>query len=141
MVYNIINNRGVLNTYETITVDNTLDIVVDGIDGIMKIIVDHSYPRYVKPSNGVYKITIDALHGNISICIIDNNGVVYPLQPLIAVRGDDGVTVIPDARAVFDRLASAEKCIHIMGERIADVDAKYNDLKDRIDRLFTQNYY
>ena len=61
---------------------------------------------------------------------------------LLAIKDAEGaITLLPDASEMLARLSKAEREISSMIAAYRAVEGKYTDLKERIEKLFTQNYY
>ena len=93
-------------------------------------------PFYAAVRDGVCRFPKEALVGDIGVSIISSRGVV-PCTSLVAVETKSGVMVFPDARDVLERLERAERDISDCLAIIERIEGKYDDLDERIKRLFT----
>jgi predicted nuclease with TOPRIM domain len=85
--------------------------------------------------DGVCRFPKEALVGDIGVTIITNQGVI-PCTSLVAGETKSGVMVFPDARDVLERLDRAERDISECLEIIERLEGKYDDLDNRLKRLF-----
>ena len=93
-------------------------------------------PFYAAVRDGVCRFPKEALVGDIGVSIISSRGVV-PCTSLVAAETKSGVMVFPDARDVLERLERAERDISDCLAIIERIEGKYDDLDERIKRLFT----
>lgn len=93
-------------------------------------------PFYAAVRDGVCRFPKEALVGDIGVSIITNQGVI-PCTSLVAVETQGGgVMVFPDARDVLERLERAERDISDCLAIIERIEGKYDDLDERLKRLF-----
>lgn len=92
-------------------------------------------PFYAAVRDGVCRFPKEALVGDIGVSIITNQGVI-PCTSLVAVETKSGVMVFPDARDVLERLDRAERDISECLAIIERLEGKYDNLDNRLNRLF-----
>lgn len=93
-------------------------------------------PYYAAVRGGVCRFPKEALVGDIGVSIITNQGVI-PCTSLVAVETQGGgVMIFPDARDVLERLDRAERDISDCLAVIERLEGKYDDLDNRLKRLF-----
>lgn len=148
MKYTLLNQKyGVLDELNPLTVRDKLVISVDNAVGFpepmtMKLVNGEGTVFYAKIEDGRCEFDEGILaSGKIGVCIITTEGTI-PCMGLISVRDEEGrLLLLPDASEVLARLSKAEREISSSLAAFRAVEGKYNDLKERIEKLFTQNYY
>jgi hypothetical protein len=146
--YTLLNQKyGVLDAFEPFTVQDKLQITVDNTVGFpepmtMKLVNGEGTVFYANIEDGRCEFDEGILaSGKIGVCIITTEGTI-PCMGLISVRDEEGrLLLLPDASEVLARLSKAEREISSALAAFRAVEGKYNDLKERIEKLFTQNYY
>ena len=118
-------------------VEGELAVEVDGGGETMKLVTGaKGSPFYAAIREGVCRFPVEALVGDIGVSIISSRGVV-PCTSLVAVETQGGgVMVFPDARDVLERLERAERDISDCLAVIERIEGKYDDLDERLKRLF-----
>lgn len=117
-------------------VEGELVVEVDGGGETMKLVTGaKGSPFYAAIREGVCRFPKEALVGDIGVSIISSRGVV-PCTSLVAVETKSGVMVFPDARDVLERLERAERDISDCLAVIERLEGKYDDLDERLKRLF-----
>ena len=121
-----------------VLVEGDLVVEVDGAGETMKLVTGaKGSPFYAAIREGVCRFPKEALVGDIGVSIISSRGVV-PCTSLVAVETQGGgVMVFPDARDVLERLERAERDISDCLAVIERIEGKYDDLDERLKRLFT----
>lgn len=147
MKYTLLNQKyGVLDDLNPFTALDKLEIAVDNAVGFpepmtMKLVNGDGTFFYANIDDGRCEFGANALKGKIGVCIITTEGTI-PCMGLISIRDEEGrLVLLPDASEVLARLSKAEREISSTLAAFRAVEGKYNDLKERIEKLFTQNYY
>ena len=147
MKYILLNQKyGVLDELNPFTVLDKLEITVDNAVGFpepmtMKLVNGDGTVFYANIDDGRCEFGANALKGKIGVCIITTEGTI-PCMGLLAIKDAEGaITLLPDASEMLARLSKAEREISSMIAAYRAVEGKYTDLKERIEKLFTQNYY
>lgn len=148
MKYTLLNQKyGVLDDLNPFTVPDKLEIAVDNAIGFpepmtMKLVDGAGTVYYSKIENGKCEFDARALNaGRLGICIITTQGTISCMC-LLAIKVKEGaLLLLPDASEMFSRLSKMEREISSMIAAYRAVEGKYTDLKERIEKLFTQNYY
>ncbi len=92
-------------------------------------------PFYEKVRNGECKFPREALIGNLGISVINTRGTIS-CTPLVAAETAGGVLVFPDARDLLSRLERVERDISDTLVVHEELTGKYNELTQRLDKLF-----
>jgi hypothetical protein len=119
-----------------VTVTGELVLEVEIEEATVKLVTGaKGSPFYSAVREGGCRFPREALVGDIGVSIITNRGVI-PCTSLVAVETKSGVMVFPDARDVLERLDRAERDISECLAIIERLEGKYDDLDDRLKRLF-----
>lgn len=138
MRYLITNEVAYLSSYDPEKVTKDLEIIV-GIPGVLKIVSEAEGSPFYKRSDtdGVYYVDAWMLKGRVEMCVIKNDGATVTLQPLHAIRSEEGDLVLfPDASGVLPRTAKAEVALASLEKRYNLLVTKYDMLIKKIDKLF-----
>ena len=92
-------------------------------------------PFYAAVRDGVCRFAKETLVGDVGVSIITNQGVI-PCTSLVAVETKGGVMLIPDARETLKRLERAERDISDCVRMYTELQEKYENLEERLRRLF-----
>ena len=138
MRYLITNEVAYLSSYDPEKVEKDLEIIV-GIPGVLKIVSEAEGSPFYKRSDkdGVYYVDAWMLKGRIAMCIIKDDGSTVTLQPLQAIRSEEGeIVLFPDASGVLPRTANAEVKLASLEKKYNLLVTKYDLLIKKIDKLF-----
>lgn len=140
MLYTILSQKyGALNSLFPEEVKDELLIEFEGAVTVppltVKLVNGNGVPFLRGVEEGKCSFPRRALIGKISVSLISAQGSI-PCTPLIAVQGENAVTVVPDATEVFSRLARVEKNISSLLAAWTALEEKYNALESRIAKLF-----
>lgn len=140
MIFEILNQRvGVTDNLDPETVSDKLVIGVgceyDG--GVIKLLRRGSQtPYYSRVEEGKGYFGREALEGEITMLLITTAGVAE-LGSYICIERDGKTVIYHDARDVLERLDRTERDISECLDIIERLEGKYDDLDERLKRLFT----
>lgn len=127
---------GSLMDADAVLVPRELVIEIDAEGETVKLVSGaNGSPFYERVRNGECKFPREALFGNLGISVINTRGTI-PCTPLIAAETVNGVLVFPDAREILSRLERVERDISDTLVIHRELEGKYNELTQRLDKLF-----
>jgi hypothetical protein len=135
--YTIQNQKyGSIHSFEPIFIRDQLVVRFENAtDGMTAKIVSHA-PYFCSIKDGVCQFPKEALSGKIGVCVISPDGTI-PCTGLIAIKDESGgLTIVPDATEILDRLENTEKEISRLITVQKKLSEKYDDLYQRIKKLF-----
>ena len=135
----LLNKQGygslVTATPEVVTTELVLEIPEAEGDTVKLVTGEKESPFYARVEGGKCTFPVRALVGDIGVSVISNVRTVR-CAGLIAIKSEGGVTVVPDAREVLERLTRVERDISdslVVHDRLEE---KYKALEDKLSRLF-----
>lgn len=135
----LLNKQGygslVTATPEVVTTELVLEIPEAEGDTVKLVTGAKESPLYARVEGGRCTFPVRALVGDIGVSVISNVRTVR-CSGLIAIKSEGGVTVVPDAREVLERLARVERDISDSLVVHDKLEEKYKALEDKLSRLF-----
>lgn len=105
----------------------------------LKIVSDAEYYFAIKDGQAV--VPSKNLVGDIKISVITSVG-TFNCTGLTAIKNGNGtLTVVPNYKELLKRLNDVERYVSDTLNAYRALEAKYDGLASRIDKLFSQNYY
>jgi hypothetical protein len=144
--YILLNQKcGILDSLEAVKVTDKLEIEIENTGGyrepLITKLVKGDAVFYANVENGRCFFSRDALDGDFDVCVISGDGTVPCLGLTFIACTDGTVTVLPDVKDVLARLMDAEKALSDTLAATRELASKYNSLEDRLNKLFSGNYY
>jgi hypothetical protein len=144
--YILLNQKyGILGSLEAVKVTDKLEIEIENTgeyrEPLMMKLVKGDAVFYSKVENGRCFFSRDALDGNFDVCVISGDGTITCMGLACIPCADGTVTVLPDVKDVLTRLVEAEMGISDTLATTRELASKYNSLEDRLNKLFSGNYY
>ena len=120
---------------EVVTTELVLEIPEAEGDTVKLVTEAKESPFYARVEGGNCTFPVRALVGDIGVSVISKVRTMR-WAGLIAIKSEGGVTVVPDAREVLERLTRVERDISdslVVHDRLEE---KYKALEDKLSRLF-----
>lgn len=128
-------NYGTLYDFSPIIVENDIMISFENATNGMVAKIVSDAPYFCEIKDGVCQFKKSALVGKISVCVVSQGGTI-PCTGLVAMKRGDEILLIPDATEILQRVSNTEREISRLIRKQNDIDEKYADLKNRIQKLF-----
>lgn len=139
--YTIQNQKyGSIHSFEPILIKDQLLFEFDGMPMesplTAKLVNGAGLPFFRGVEKGKCSFPQNAFVGKVSVCVISPDGTI-PCTGLIAIKDESGgLTIVPDATEILDRLENTETEISRLITVQKKLSEKYDDLYQRIIKLF-----
>ncbi len=139
--YTIQNQKyGSIHSFEPILIKDQLLFEFDGMPMesplTAKLVNGAGVPFFRGVEKGKCSFSQSAFVGKVSVCVISPDGAI-PCTGLIAIKDESGgLTIVPDATEILDRLENTETEISRLITVQKKLSEKYDDLYQRIKKLF-----
>ena len=147
MKYTLLNQKyGIPDDLSSESVKDKLIIKIENEGGFkppmtMRLVNEDKTVYFARIEGGQCAFRAEALRGRLGLCVVSPSGTI-PCMSLVATRAEDGsLLVFSDPKEVLTRLSRTERDISDAIAAYRSLEAKYNGLMDRIQKLFSQNYY